>query len=163
MILFCGTEKRWLPNWIPYKTPFKAKPVENGFFKSYLYIKASGIVKRFLKFKAGKKDPFAHWEEKRIKGLSDLYKELAAMRKKTQIPIVAVIMGINPRDIPVSRKIKELAISYGLPVVNTVPAYKNLRKADFCFHKLDCHPNEKAHKITAQTILSSLNELGYLL
>ena len=100
--------------------------------------------------------------EKNERGLNDFYNKILTLQKETGIPVVIIILGTDPHYLPVARKIKELAVPYGLPVIDTVTVFKDERRDAFCVHRLNCHPNAAAHRILARLLLSSLKNLGYL-
>lgn len=161
LILFCGTENRWLGPLLEKKITWRRRSVKNAFFKSYLYIMLRSAIKRLVNMTFNLRTFSRNYFPNEIKALQDLYRELEVIQKTTQTPIVVVVLGGGPGSlITATRLIKKIAVPYGLPVVNTVI---DMSFDEYCVHKLDCHPSPAANKKLANAILSSLNKLGFLL
>lgn len=175
LILFCGTKHTFYNEILRakrYRKPFKEKPAQQGFRKSYMVVLAKRVIYNFRwmwaelfysgRTKKDQEDLQAILAEKdNERGLNDLYVQILSLQKQTGIPVIIVILGTDPHYLPVARKIEDMAVPFGLPVVNTVTIFKNKRRDAFCVHRLDCHPNSVAHRMIAGQLLSSLLKMGY--
>jgi hypothetical protein len=91
-------------------------------------------------------------------GTRSILEGIAAISRRTGIPVVLVRLEIEPSDPPGEEE--ELAAAsraLGIRYLDTRRAFRGTRPSDYWIYALDPHPNARAHEIFAREIASFLD------
>ena len=90
-------------------------------------------------------------------------KRLAALGRRTGVPVVLIRLEFDPSDpLPIDLEAERMSRENGVHYLDTRGAFAGTRPSDFWIHELDPHPNQEAHEIFAQTISAFLRSEGLL-
>jgi hypothetical protein len=138
----------------------KIKPVSRPFFGCYAYTLARRTWWQFFNKQAlvhrekGSRDP----EEIRSI-IRDVFSRLDAIRNETGIPIVILLLEHKDNSLEILPEIEKIAGEHDLPMINTIDEVSRHQPlTDFCFNRLDCHPNPKAHRLFTEIVYRALKE-----
>ncbi len=85
---------------------------------------------------------------------NDVVRKIGAVSRATGIPIVVLRLEYD-KDIwttPVEDRFAARVLDEGMYYVNTLEAFDGMRPMDFWVHRLDRHPNSRAHAIFADVL-----------
>jgi len=137
---------------------FVPKPTENYFFKSYTLQLL--MTNELLDFRYRKKK--SNTDKLNVKNLNKLdaiLQEIKNISENSHVPICIVVLDYEYwRYDLLSEGISTLVEKNDLCYSNTLPYFKDTNAEDMAIFKIDYHPNEKAHKIFAESILEGLKE-----
>jgi hypothetical protein len=149
IIGYCAFNDYFLPSEMHYKGKYEVKIQKEGrkqFFSFYL----GGLIDRSL----GSSIPSQMFDMQsdQVSFMDDMFGKFSAFSEANNIPIIINVLSLLP-DNGNDAKVQELAMLHNLPIVDSFDKINYEKESSYIISKLDHHPNAKANKIYAQSLL----------
>ena len=168
IMTYCGVPPIASADWIIPESPL-CPILEKSYFLNYVYWRIYEITYRFRKQLLKKNDDYLNCalinREKVMKDTLDGFKDIISVCEKNDIRLVILNtphLGFNEKfadKVNASWECVQSVFSKNyIPTIDITSRYNKHKISSLRVNYSDCHPNEKAHRIIADTLFDELSK-----